>query len=90
MSTFNKTLENGNTVSGTKMVTLNEEGGAQVNTTRVNSKGVTHTHEKTYSPEAFAALMERANTLGQKLAENPKELPGGHVADGSFLLKISA
>jgi hypothetical protein len=87
---FQRSLANDQTITGQTNMIKNENGGVTVNISATGPNGNTKSVERTFTPEQIDAVKTRLNTLGQNLAENPVTLPNGKVADGSFLLRITA
>jgi hypothetical protein len=87
---FQRQLQNDKSITKQTTITKNEDGGATINVTRTGLNNNSKSVEKTFSNEQVDSFMDNLNTLGQKLAENPVTLPSGKIADGGFLLSISA
>ena len=87
---FSNVLRNGGTITGGANVVKNEDGSTSVTISRTGPNGTTSEVTKEISVQQKDDFNAKLNQLGQKLAENPKTLPNGYLANGSFLLRITA
>jgi hypothetical protein len=87
---YQRQLRNGKTLTGQANITMGEDGSATLNATRTGPNGNSTSVDKTFTAEQVGSFKDRLNALGQKLSENPVSLPNGKIADGGFLLNISA